>query len=325
MIMSAVVKLASGDPAWRSLTALDYHYFTQPLPPWTAWYAHQLPEWFQKLSAAFMFGVEGLVPFLIFSPRRTRFFAAGAIATLQVLIMATGNYGFFNLLTLVLCIPLLDDGLWMRERDAGSPRAARAASTRRRAVAGAIFLLTLVPFSGALGFDLRQIGAVNAVTRAFEPFRLANHYGLFAVMTTERPEIVIEGSRDGVEWRAYEFRYKPGDPMRAPRLVMPHMPRVDWLMWFAAPGSVRENRWFLVLCWRLLQGTPEVREFFVVDPFPGEPPRYIRATVNSYAFATLEQRRETGAWWTRTLRGRYVRTLMLKDGVLATAPVVSTP
>ena len=158
-----------------------------------------------------------------------------------------------------------------------------------------------------------------------EPLNSVNGYGLFRVMTTERPEIVIEGSRDGVEWKAYEFRYKAGEVTRVPRFTTPHMPRLDWQMWFAALGSVRENRWFLVLCWRLLQGEPEVRAFFSYDPFGEEPPRYLRANVYMYNFTSAEQRRETHAWWTRSLRGPYVRTLMLQDGVLTTAPEASSP
>ncbi|HEX6790325.1 MAG TPA: lipase maturation factor family protein [Candidatus Krumholzibacteria bacterium] len=342
MVTSALVKLTSGDPTWRSLTALEYHYFTQPLPTWTAWYMHQLPDWFHRLTTACMFVGEGIAPFLIFTPRRVRFTGAAVMVALQAGILATGNFGFFNLLTIALCIPLLDDGLWSRTPDAGNaiacgvpgsgdarpaalPAADRPPATSRlRSVAVlAAFVLTLVPFSAVLRHDIRRIGPIDTFYSALEPFRLANQYGLFAVMTTDRPEIVIEGSRDGVEWKAYEFRYKPGDPMRAPRFATPHMPRCDWLMWFAAMGSVRENRWFLVLCWRLLQGTPEARRFFSYDPFPGEPPRYIRATVYKYEFTTRDARSQTHAWWTRSPRGPYVRTLMLRDGVLTTAPAMS--
>jgi predicted DCC family thiol-disulfide oxidoreductase YuxK len=339
MVTSAVVKLVSGDPAWRSLTALDYHYYTQPLPPWTAWYAQHWPDGFHRFTVLFMFACEGVAPFLIFGPRRVRFAAATAIAGLQVGILVTGNYGFFNLLTLVLCIPLLDDGLWTRAPDGGgafacgleagspAPTFASSAPPRARAgrvaprtvVAGAVFLATLVPFANAFRIGP---GPLSAPYRATEPFRIANHYGLFAVMTTERPEIIIEGSRDGVQWEAYEFRYKPGDPARAPRFTTPHMPRLDWLMWFAALGRVQENRWFLALCWRLLQGSPEVRALLAHDPFGDDPPKYLRANVYEYRLTTRAERRDSGAWWMRTARGPYVRDLMLRDGVLTTAPVV---
>ncbi|HET6463149.1 MAG TPA: lipase maturation factor family protein, partial [Candidatus Krumholzibacteria bacterium] len=339
MVTSAIVKLTSGDPTWRNLTALDYHYFTQPLPPWTAWYAHHSPEWFHKLSVLMMYLSEGVAPFLIWGPRRVRMTGAAIICALQVLIMATGNYGFFNLLTLVLCIPLLDDGLFMRGareepivcgvRDTGAiapellpltPHVRARTNIPRTVIVSLIFLATLVPLAGAFKIDARAVPLVGALSRAFSPFYVANHYGLFAVMTTTRPEIIVEGSRDGTKWEAYEFRYKPGDVMRRPRMCTPHMPRLDWQMWFAALGDVRQNRWFLVLCWRLLEGSPDVRRALAHDPFGDTPPKYIRATVYMYEFTTAKQRRESGAWWTRTSRGPYVRTLMLQDGELAPAP-----
>lgn len=342
MFTSAVVKLSSGDPTWRNLTALDYHYFTQPLPPWTAWYAHHAPEWFHKLSVLAMYCSEGLAPFLIWGPRRVRMTGAAVICALQLLIMATGNYGFFNLLTLVLCIPLLDDGLWIRnardepmacgvtgatapERLPTTPRARSRVSIPRTVIVSLIFLATLVPFAGAFKIDVRRVRPVAVLARLVAPFYVANHYGLFAVMTKTRPEIIVEGSRDGVEWKAYEFRYKPGDVMRRPRMCTPHMPRLDWQMWFAALGDVRENRWFLVFCWRLLEGSPDVRGALAVDPFGDTPPKYIRATVYMYEFTTAEEREATRAWWKRTERGAYVRTLMLQNGELAPAPESSVP
>ena len=339
MFTSAVVKLASGDPNWRHLTALDYHYFTQPLPPWTAWYADHWPEWFQKLSVLAMFFSEGIAPFLIWFPRRARMTGAAVICSFQILILVTGNYGFFNILTIALCIPLLDDGVWLRRGEPDEPIACEVPNTAsalpgiadlprmrsrtsipRAVLAALIFLSTLVPLAGVFHISPKRLGPANLIARALAPFYVANHYGLFAVMTTSRPEIIIEGSRDGVEWKAYEFHYKPGDVMQRPRLCMPHMPRADWQMWFAALGDVRQNRWFLVLCWRLFEGSPDVRRLFAVDPFGDTPPKYIRANVYEYTFTTAKQRRDSGAWWTREFRGPYVRTLMLQDGDLAPAP-----
>ncbi len=339
MFTSAVVKLASGDPTWRHLTALDFHYFTQPLPPWTAWYAHHAPEWFHRLSVLAMYLAEGVAPFLIWGPRRMRMTGAAIMCALQVLILATGNYGFFNLLTIVLCIPLLDDGLFVRGaeeepvacgvRDTGAiapklqpltPHVRSRTSIPRTVIVSLIFLATLVPLAGAFKINARAVPLVGALSRAFSPFYVANHYGLFAVMTTTRPEIIVEGSRDGLEWKAYEFRYKPGDVMQRPRMCTPHMPRLDWQMWFAALGDVRQNRWFLVLCWRLLEGSPDVRRALASDPFGDTPPKYIRATVYMYEFTTADERKATHAWWKRTERGAYVRTLMLQDGELAPAP-----
>jgi hypothetical protein len=321
MLSSAVVKLASGDPTWQSLTALDFHYFTQPLPPWTAWYAHQLPAGVQKLSVLMMFASEGLAPFLLFGPRRVRFAGVSAIALLQMLILLTGNYGFFNLLTLVLCVPALDDDVL--SRGSGGTRASapgsRASRWPRRVVAAGLFAMSLVPLSHALKIGSGALGPVVDAYLLASPLQLVNPYGLFAVMTTTRPEIVVEGSTDGHEWQAYEFEYKPGDLTRRPVFTTPHMPRLDWQMWFAALGSWRQDRWFLAFCQRLLEGSPSVTALLARDPFAAAPPRHLRAQVYQYRFTTSAERRRSGDWWARTLEGRYVPTLTLVDGRLSIA------
>lgn len=327
MLASAAVKLTSGDPTWRSLTALDFHYFTQPLPPWTAWYASHLPEGFQGLSVLVMFACEGLAPFLLFGPRRVRFVGVAAIAGLQALILLTGNYGFFNLLTLALCVPALDDGVLRRwPVPTAPPPSPRIEPGRgrgrwpRRAAAAVLFVMSLVPLSRALGVGTGWLGPVVSVYRLASPLQIVNPYGLFAVMTTERPEIVVEGSADGRDWRAYEFRFKPGDPARRPPFVTPHMPRLDWQMWFAALGGWRQNQWFLAFCQRLLEGSPAVDRLLARDPFPDRPPRFLRARVYRYRFSSSEQRERSGVWWTRTLGGSYVPTLTLVGGRLSAAP-----
>ena len=323
MVSSAAAKLTSGDPTWRALTALDFHYFTQPLPPWTAWYAQQWPALFQKLSVLVMFAIEGVVPFFLWGPRRVRFAAAWAIAGLQLLIFATGNYGFFNILALVLCVPFLDDGVLTRSKSAAQvavTNVARRGRWPRRGIATALALISLVPFSHAFRVPSSWLGPVQSAYQMVSPLHLVNPYGLFAVMTTDRPEIVIEGSRDGEEWQAYEFRYKPGDLSRRPEFMSPHMPRLDWQMWFAALGDVRQNRWFLVLCWRLLQDSPDVTALLAHNPFADSPPKYLRAQVYLYEFTTRDERRASGNWWKRTLRGPYVPELTLDpNGQLAPA------
>jgi predicted DCC family thiol-disulfide oxidoreductase YuxK len=315
---SAVVKLTSGDPTWRSLTALDYHYFTQPLPPWTAWYAHHLPPLFQRISVIVVFGIEGIAPFGVFGPRRVRFAAASAIAALQALVLVSGNYGFFNILTLVLCVPLLDDAAVAPSRSTPAPP--RAPRLAWRAVAAAILVaVSLVPLFHAFRVGDRRLGPLGRAYRLLAPFHIVNGYGLFAAMTTDRPEIVVEGSRDGRTWKPYEFRYKPGDVTRRPPLLTPHMPRLDWQMWFAALGDVRGNRWVLALCRSLLEGSSEVTSLFARDPFEGEPPRYLRTPVYLYRFTTPDERRRGEGWWSRTPQGSYAPALTLVDGKLAAA------
>jgi hypothetical protein len=321
MLSSAAVKLTSGDPTWRSLNALRYHYETQPLPPWTAWYAHHLPVWFQHVSVMILFAIEGVLPFFIAAPRRIRFAAAGGMAFLQVLILVTGNYGFFNLLTLALCVLLLDDGVWPQwlRRTAGMDVIGerRRPGGRLRAIAAwALVAVSLVPLARAIEPRGNPLAPLVPVYRLISPWRIVNPYGLFAVMTTERPEIVVEGSDDGSTWLPYRFRWKVGDVDRRPPFVAPHMPRLDWQMWFAALSDFRSQGWYLAFCRRLLEGSPEVIRLLDRDPFPGRPPRYLRGTVYDYRFTDAATRRATGAWWTREERGPYTPVLTLEGGKL---------
>jgi lipase maturation factor 1 len=320
MFLSGAVKLLSGDLSWRSFTALPVHYQTQPLPTPLAWYFYQLPGWFQHFSVGLVFFVELMVPFLIFAPRRVRFFAAGCITFLQLMIFVTGNYAFFNLLTVALCLFLLDDTLLFPFLPGAFAKRIcnRKAHLRwplfHKAVCRAVVSLVLF----VSGYQLLQAFAganwapAEIAIRAIAPFQIVNSYGLFAVMTTARPEIIVEGSNDGATWLAYEFKYKPGDLARRPVWVQPHQPRLDWQMWFAALGDYRGNPWTVQLMAKLLQGSPEVSRLFAKDPFPGPPPRFVRALVYDYRFTTLAEKRATGNWWQRELKGEYLPALSLK-------------
>jgi hypothetical protein len=258
MFLSGAVKLLSGDSTWRNLTALNYHYWTQPLPTPAAWYAAQLPAWFQKMSVVGVFVMELGVPFLIFTPQRFRRLGAGLIVGFQLLIALTGNYCFFNLLTIVLCVLLLDDSFLSRwlparlvERLVEGTRArGRVAhfAWAGRVMRAALALVILTISGSEMLEDFQQGSMVPGFARQLvdwqSHFNLANSYGLFRVMTTSRIEIVVEGSNDGQTWQAYEFKYKPGDLARRPPWVAPYQPRLDWQMWFAAPGTYEQNRWF---------------------------------------------------------------------------------
>ncbi|KRT65892.1 MAG: hypothetical protein XU11_C0017G0018 [Candidatus Dadabacteria bacterium CSP1-2] len=325
---SGVLKLVSGDPTWRDFTALTYHYETQPLPTWISWYVDQLPLWFQKASVALMFAIELVAPFLIFAPRRLRFFGCGAIVALQLLIMATGNYCFFNLLTIALCILLLDDRFWptrFREKVLGSQKHNQSStvvlSKSRRwpklvtlPIAAIILLITTVQFFNMFRVHLDWPTPIPTLVRIVAPFRSVNSYGLFAVMTTSRPEIIVEGSQDGETWLPYEFKYKPGDLKERPHFVEPLQPRLDWQMWFAALSSYENNPWFINFCVRLLQGLPEVLSLLKTNPFPDKPPRYIRAVVYDYQFTNFSTKREEGTWWQREFKGLYCPILSLRGG-----------
>jgi predicted DCC family thiol-disulfide oxidoreductase YuxK len=323
MFESGCIKLLSGDPSWRNLTALTVHYQTQPLPTWVGWYAHQLPVWFQELSCAVMFVIEIGTPFLIAAPRRPRVFTAGALIGLQILIALTGNYTFFNWLTIALCLLLLDDATVARllptalrsQVEAGA-RVAPGRPRWRGAVSGAVavvvVVVSLVPLAGMFG--VRQIWMAPAVAldSALSPLRSVNGYGLFAVMTTERREITVQGSDDGVTWRSYPFEYKPGPLDRRPGFVAPYQPRLDWQMWFAALGTAAENPWFSSMCVRLLQGSPQVLALFGPNPFPDHPPRYVRAFTSDYRFTTFAERGATGNWWAATPGPLYLQPTALR-------------
>jgi hypothetical protein len=313
MFLSGAVKLLSGDPSWWNLTALDYHFETQPLPTVIGWYAHQLPEGFHRLSTLVMFFIELAIPFLFFAPRRFRLFAAAATLLLQILIFLTGNYTFFNLLAMALCLFLFDDASLRRvlpQHLAGKMTDSLATPTASSASRWAVNILAVVIIFIS-GFQLLGIflGIVPQPVRVImswvTPFRVVNTYGLFAVMTTTRPEIIVEGSSDGQTWLEYEFKYKPGDVRRPPGWVAPHQPRLDWQMWFAALGDYTQNPWFVNFMIRLQQGSPEVLALVGKNPFPDAPPRYLRARLYQYYFTDLAILNVEGAWWRRERLGPY--------------------
>jgi len=312
MFESGAVKLLSGDHSWRNLTALAVHYETQPLPTPVAWYVMQAPLWFHRVSVASVFFVELILPFLMFGPRRCKQIAALGTALFQVLILLTGNYTFFNLLTIALCLFLLDDKLLSRWFGNKLVRQEPRPSNRYVSAVLAAFLmvLSLPQLAGMFGID-PPVSVGRALSLA-SPFGVVNSYGLFATMTTTRPEISVEGSNDATEWQPYLFPYKPGPLNRAPGWAAPFQPRLDWQMWFAALGSYRENPWLLRFMLRLLEGSPPVLQLIEQNPFPGRPPKYIRAMVYRYRFTTIDERRRTGNWWQHESPGTYFPPVSLR-------------
>jgi len=320
MFLSGATKLTYGDPTWHDLSALRHHYETQPLPTWLGWYAHQLPAWFQATSVVIMYGIEIFLPFLIFLPRHCRQFAAAGTILLMLLIGATGNYTFFNLLTIALCITLLDDVLLekfvlrrlLKMFPVPGPPQQRALWPRLLLAPLVIVILaasTIEAWDEVWGLKRsrrEESGWISSGLSYLRPFRSINGYGLFRVMTTSRPEIIIEGSDDAVTWKAYEFKWKPGDVYRRPAFVEPHQPRLDWQMWFAALSAPHRPAWFDRFILRLMQGQPEVLALLANNPFPDHPPRYFRAELYDYHFTTAAQRAENGAWWRREQTGTYL-------------------
>jgi predicted DCC family thiol-disulfide oxidoreductase YuxK len=314
MFMSGVVKLTSGDDAWWKLNALDYHYWTQPLPTVLAWFADKSPDWLKKFSVAATLFIEIVVPFFIWAPRRLRHLAALLLIALQMGIAITGNYNFFNLLTAVLCLPLLDDTVW-------KPNAAREVSgsqSRWPVLVPATALLITFPLNlwltlSALKERPLLPKPLVALNLRLENFRIVNSYGLFRVMTKERPEIVFEGSADGVNWQPYEFRWKPGDLNRAPQWNAPHQPRLDWSMWFAALGSRRDLAVVERLAAAMLRNDAAVLHLMGSNPFAATPPQSVRATLYYYRFTNAEEHRRTGAWWSRDEGSELLPAVTLQD------------
>lgn len=318
MLMSGVVKLTSGDGSWWDLTALDYHYWTQPLPTVVGWWSDQHPEWFKKFSVAFCLLVEIVAPFFIWAPRRLRHVAAGLLIILQIAIAATGNYCFFNLLTVALCLLLFDDRILRMEGRAPARPVAASSRELRPPIAGIVVLVLTLPINAMFLYsafkpEREWPRSIATIAGYVEPFRIVNGYGLFRVMTKSRPEIVIEGSADGIDWRPYEFRWKPGALEKAPRWAAPHQPRLDWQMWFAALGTYRQNPWFVSLLERLLRSAPPVTRLLAHNPFPENPPRYVRARLYEYRFSNWPEHEATGAWWKREERGEYLPAISLEN------------
>lgn len=338
---SGVVKLSSGDYAWRHLTAMDDYYQNGPLPTWIGWHVQHLPHRFHAATAFVTLAAELGLVFLLFLPRRFKIICFFIVTPFQIGIILTANYTFLNYLVLCLGFLLLDDGfirgvLPQRWKDFGvrplpsistwSPpsrieRWARWLSPVRRAIAAwslgwvfyvttALLVATLWPRSPLWEWPVRTL----------EPFRIANAYGLFAVMTHERYEIEFQGTQDGTTWVAYPFRYKPQDPKKAPGIYAPYQPRFDWNLWFASLGGWRQNMWVVNTEARLLSNEPDVLSLFAGNPFPGTPPKSVRSVIWQYWFTDPATKRKEGTWWHRELLGLYAPPLQrMPDGSIRVA------
>jgi len=322
-VMSKLTNVPIGNNTWLDGTALQYHYFTQPIPASTSWWFHHLSPSVQATSLWTCMLIELVVPFAFFGPRRLRHLAALLQIFLQIALLASGNYGFFNLLAMVLCIPLFDDTFWperVRKIIGGEPPPPRhrlpttlrlTGQMTRGLFAGFILLIGFIQFGITWEQRTQNPPPAPRAANFFENIAIqasqlgvANTYGLFRVMTTDRPEIAIEGSIDGKDWREFQFVWKPGDPMREPTFTTPHMPRLDWQMWFAALTIYYDHQmpsWLPLFCAQLRDGNPAVLALLDQSPFPpNTPPKNIRIKVYLYHFSTPEEFEKTGAWWTRT-------------------------
>lgn len=293
---SGLVKMLSGETQWRDFTAMIKYYENGPLPTWLGWYAQQtLPRGFHVATAFCTVAGELVLPFTMFLPRRLRVPAFGLASAFQIGIIATGNYAFLNYLVLLLGVTLLCDL---------PPFAPRP---RWRRVAGGI-VAGLYGYATVAVFALRG-GLWALPAELAEPFRIANAYGLFAVMTRARYELEFQGTLDGKTWVPYPFRFKPQDRFAAPGVYAPYQPRFEWCLWFASLDTVDDDPWVLTVAERLRDGEPAVLSLFARDPFAGKKPLAVRTVEYRYWFTTPAEKRATGAWWNRELVGPYAPTV----------------
>jgi lipase maturation factor 1 len=358
---SGLVKLLSGDPEWRHLTAMDHYYQNGPLPTWVGYYVQHLPHWFQVGTAAGTLVMELGVVWMLFLPRRFRLILFFIVTPWEIGVILTANYAFLNYLVLILGFLLLDDRSvrWLVPRrfrrsfdvtvvsDAAEPKPraepvlsilstdtvspsepspldARGWRGHLRAVGLAVVAVLLIWIAYDTTAELlmilwRDSPLFTEPIAALEPFRIANQYGLFAVMTRGRYEIEFQGSGDGSIWKPYLFCFKPQALNQAPGIYAPYQPRFDWNLWFASLASWQDQQGSIVPITeeRLLLGDPAVLSLFCGNPFPEQPPKYIRAVLWQYWFTTLQEKRSTGDWWRRELVGLYAPEITLTpDGKL---------
>jgi hypothetical protein len=304
MFGAGLIKIR-GDECWRALTCLDYYFETQPMPNSLSWFFHWLPRPVLHGGVVFNHFAELIVPFGYFAPQPVAAIAGVVTIVFQLTLILSGNLSWLNWLTVVLAIPTLDDR-WLSWLPVTIPSLAAPGTLQR----GIVYALAVVIAYLSIGPVLNLLSPNQLMNSSFEPLQIVNTYGAFGSITRTRNEIVIEGTGDESpnaesRWRAYEFKGKPGDPMYRPRQFAPYHLRLDWLMWFAAMSTPNEHEWFAALLAKLLQGDPATLSLLRTNPFPDAPPKYVRAQYYEYHFTTPEERRQTGAWWKRTLLGAF--------------------
>ncbi len=333
---SGLVKLLSGDPQWRHLTAMDEYYQNSPLPTWIGWYVEHLPHWFHAATVVLTLFLELALVFMLFFPRRVRLICFLIVTPWEIVVILTGNYAFLNYIVLALGFLLLDDVYLVRIVPARWRSSLVAPSVPiesmhriRRAfhlagVSLSAFMLMWIAY--ATTAELLDIGGKRilplAPAAALEPFRIANQYGLFAVMTRGRYEIEFQGSNDGVLWQPYLFTHKPQLLDQSPGIYAPYQPRFDWNLWFASLGDWQQNDIVPITEEKLLMNDRDVVGLFRGDPFGGEAPRQVRAVLWQYWFTSVDEKRRTGNWWRRRMLGLYAPAIeRSSDGLFEiTAP-----
>jgi uncharacterized protein YjeT (DUF2065 family) len=316
MFGAALIKLR-GDPCWRDLTCLDFHFETQPLPNPLSWYFNQLPHFVLKGGVLFNYLAELIAPWMLLGPRRLRHLGGLVMLAFQIVLILSGNLSWLNWLTLALCFSCFDDELlkflfpksW-RERVNSLVDEAQASLIRRGisyGLAAVVLFLSIEPV-------LNLISPEQAMNLSYNPLHLVNTYGAFGSVTQTRREIILEGTEEenpnsSTQWREYQFKCKPGDIHRAPCVVSPYHYRLDWQMWFAAMGSYEEAPWVIRLVQKLLEGDKNTLGLMSENPFPDKPPKFIRAQLYEYHLTRFQN--HSPDWWRRERIGTFLPALSL--------------
>ena len=305
MFGAGLIKLR-GDPCWKNLTCLDTHFETQPIPNPLSWYFHWSPRWVHHGGVVVNHFVELMVPFAYFAPQPIATVAGLITMGFQFTLMLSGNLSFLNLLTIVLAIPTLDHRLLARLVRIKTP----VLQPPNSVLAWGTAALAVVVIALSIPVVLNMLSPGQLMNYSYNSLELVNTYGAFGSINRTRYEVVVEGTADraltgSTVWREYEFRGKPGDPRRRPPQIAPYHLRLDWLMWFAAMSQYGEEPWFVNFAAKLLEGESTVLSLLARNPFPGEPPHFVRARLYLYRFTTPQERSATGAWWKRELLGEW--------------------
>jgi hypothetical protein len=332
---SGMVKELSGDAQWRNLTAMDEYYQNSPLPTWIGWYVQHLPHWYHATTVVLTLVMEFVLVFMLFFPRRVRLVCFFIVTPWEIGVILTGNYAFLNYIVVALGFLLVDDtylrGLVPARFRGGLDSAQVPEPAERRAFMHALRTASVVLCAVILGWigyataaELINLVASGMVpmqpAAVLEPFRIANQYGLFAVMTRGRYEIEFQGSNDGQNWQPYLFTHKPQLLNERPGIYAPYQPRFDWNLWFASLGDWRQNELVPVTEERLLANDRDVVGLFRGDPFGSSAPRYVRTVLYQYWMTSLDEKHHTGNWWRRQYLGLYAPELQrLSDGGVAIA------
>jgi Lipase maturation factor len=316
MIGAGLIKLR-GDPCWRDLTCLYYHYETQPIPSPISRYLHFAPHWFHKFGTAWNHFIELIVPWFSFGPREARHVAGVLLVSFQITLIISGNLSFLNYVTIIPFLACFDDTLlrWILPSAIvqRAERAAQQSKPSRINNAVAVALSVLVAYL-SIGPVTNLISERQMMNTSFGRLSLVNTYGAFGAVGKERDEIIFEGTDDAVitgdtQWKEYEFKAKPGDPNRRPPFIAPYQPRLDWQIWFAAMASPEEYPWTLHFVWKLLHNDPATLSLLAGNPFPNAPPQYIRARLYRYRFAPPGD----STWWKREPIGEWLPALSPDD------------